>query len=241
MIKSIHSDLYRSFNRMYMFVLIICIAGLSIIVNIALSTSRPEIASVSSSWGLALNLLTFPMFLLPMLVDIVFAEEYKEHTLKNTVAFGTNRAILFISKNITIILLGILLAAITFAVWCGSSLILLNHDAHFTGAFISDFFMRVGASCVDYVACIAVASFVAVLLKRSSLFVFAYYGVIFFMKYVFMLFKVPFLNKYLLSEQIAVFGQGSAAQIQNSLLVCLVTLAVFIALGLVSFKKQDVS
>lgn len=241
MIKSIHSDLYRTFHRMYMFVLLISMAGLAVAVNIAISTGSAETASVSTSWGLVLGMFSFPMFLLPMLVDIVFAEEYKEHTLKNTVSSNTDRAVLYISKNITAILLGILLAAVTYAVWCGSSLIFLHHDVHFTSEFIQDFFTRIAAVCSDYIACIAVASFFAMLLKRSSLFVFAYYGVVFFAKYIFMLFKVPSLNKYLLSEQVIVFEQGSMAQMQNSILICLITFVVFTVLGAIFFKKQDVS
>ena len=242
MIKSIHSDLYRTFHRMYMLVLIIGMAGLAVAVNIALSSSsNPEMASVSTSWNLALGMLTFPMFILPMLVDIVFAEEYKEHTLKNTVSSNTDRTVLYISKTITAILLGIILAAVTYAVWCGSSLVFLHHDVHFTSQFIQDFLTRIISVCADYIACIAVASFFAMILKRSSLFVFAYYGVVFFAKYIFTLFKVSSLSKFLLSEQVIVFERGSMAQMQNSILICLITLIVFTVLGVVFFKKQDVS
>lgn len=242
MIKLIHADLYKAFHRMYMYIFMAGMAGIAMLVIFAFANnSSPEYAVTSVAWNFAIsNLLVFPLFIMPMFVDITIAEEYKEHTMKNTVSFGESRTKLYLSKLISAVILGLLLAAVTLAVYCGSSLLFLKHDAAFNSAFIQDFFQRVGASCIGYVTAIVIAAFFAVLLKRSSLFIFSYYGIMFLTQYIFRLLKISFLNKYLLQSQFGVFAAGTIPQIQNSIVICLVTLLAFMVLGVISFKKQDI-
>ena len=200
MIKLIRADLYKTFHRAYFYVMLLCLAGLAVVINLYLF--RPAGSSVSTSWTMVIGyLLPYPAFLMPMLVDIVTAEEIKEHTMKNTLSFGTGRVQLYISKVITSILLGILLGAVAIGLYCGSSALFLAHDAAFTDTMIRDFFGRVAAACTVYLAGIAASTFFAILLKRNSLYIFAYLLFLFLPQYLLRICRVPQFIDYMLIPQ----------------------------------------
>lgn len=239
MLKLIRADLFRLFHRIYFYVLLGALAGLAVIVNIAIANVN-SYAFVSFSWGFVLSFLMVPLFLMPMLSDIVLAEEYREHTLKNTVANGVNRLELYLSKTVTTVVLGLLLAVVAVGAYCASSLILLGRDPQFTDQFVREFFLRVGAACTVYIAGMTLSNLLAVLLKRNSLFVFVYYAAVFFTQYLFKLLRVPQLNDYLLVSQITVVSGKPVAQLQGALVISAITAVVCIICGLVFFRRQNV-
>lgn len=239
MFKLIRADFFRLFHRAYVYVLLGGLAGLSILINVTLMHSE-DYASAVFSWELLLNYLMFPMMLLPMLTDVVFGEEFKEHTLKNTVAHGANRVELYLAKLISSELLGLLLAAVTAGVYCGSSLLFLHRDAQFTEQFVREFFERFGAACVLYMAGVALAVLLTALFRKSSLSLFAYYGVVFLLRYLFSLLRVSVLNKYLLITQFSAVAGGPMQEVQTAVVIGAVSFAVFAVAGPVLFLRQDV-
>lgn len=88
MSKIINADLYKSFHRVYVYVLMAVMVGASIFVNSILAYNK---IPLESSFGLALSILVFPLFFISMFADIITAEENKEHTMKNTISFGVSR------------------------------------------------------------------------------------------------------------------------------------------------------
>ncbi len=188
---------------------------------------------------MAVSLLSYPILLLPMITQIVSAEEYQDHTLKNTLSFGTNRTTLFISKWLTTILLGLLLTAVVLAVYFGSTSMLLTKDAAFKWEMVREFFIRLGASCSVYIACISMSLFFIALFNRSTLAIFLYYGAFYLTD---LLLKLFHLNKgidYLLKTQIADIASEAVNQLQTPIVISLVTMVVFFAAGLAIFRRKD--
>lgn len=241
MLKLIHADLYKTFRRPFFYLLLLGMAVLAFSVNLSISRLPAESATVTNSWGLVLAyFLSWPVLLMPILVDLVSAEEYKEHTLKNSLSFGLDRALLYCSKAVTAILLGAVLGAVTLGVYCGSSLLLLNHDAAFTSAFAADFFRKVGVSCIGYAAAIPLAAFLAMLLQKNSLFVFAFYGAIVLPQLLLQLVRMSQLTRFLVMPQFSLIAKGGIPQMEFSAAVFVVTAFLFLLSGALLFRKKDI-
>lgn len=240
MLKLIHADLYKVFHRPSFYLLLSGMAALAFFVNFSIARISPD-NSVYSSWMVVLiYFLSWPVLLMPVLVDLVESEEYKDHTLKNAVSYGLNRGELYCSQIVVAVILGVLVGAVALGAYCGSSLLLLKRGAQFTGAFAADFFRRVGVSCVGYAASISAAAFLAMILPKNSLFVFAFYAVIYLPQYVLRLLKLSGWSRFLLMPQFSRIAVGSAQQMSDSLLVFLVTAAFLILLGVAFFRKKDI-
>ena len=242
MLKLIRADLYKVWHRPFFYLLLAGMAVLAFLVNFSISRLSDG-NFIFNSWMVVLfNFLSWPVLLMPILIDLVSAEEYKEHTLKNTVSCGINRTKLYCAKVVVAILLGIVLGAVTLGAYCGSSLLLLNWNSSFTSAFAADFFRRVGVCCIGYAASLSIAAFFAALLQKNSLFVFAFYAAIFLPQLLLKLFHLSGFAKYfLLMPQFTLVASGSARQIGESVLIFLLTWLAFLAAGTVLFRKKDIS
>lgn len=242
MLKQIRCDLYKVFHRFYFYVMAATVAGLCVLLNAVMANQNQKMFTAGFSWQFFISLLPYGLFLLPMLTEIVLAEDNREHTLKNALSFGTARGTLVTAKFVTSAVLGIFLMVEVLLFYCGSSLILLPRDASFTAESVWQFFEHVAAACAVYLAALAVSTFFAVSLRRNTLFIFAYYGTMFLTGYLFRLLGLSFLENYLLKTQFtAIKSATSFLQMQTPLLVSVVTLAAFMAFGLSVFKKQDVN
>ncbi len=235
MLKLIHADLYKTFHRAYYFVMMLLISALCVAMVFALRGG--QYGNWSGSADLAVSMLSYPVLLLPMLTQIVSAEEYHDHTLKNTLSFGTNRAALFVSKWLTAILLGVLLTAVVLAFYFGSSAMLLSKDASFKG--LGEFFIRLGAACSVYAACISMSVCFIALFNRSTLAIFLYYGAFYLTDLLLKLFHLSGGVDYLLKTQINSICAVPIAQLQTHVVISLVTMAVFFVAGLALFRRKD--
>lgn len=237
MLKLMHADLYKTFHRAYYFVMMLLISALC--VTLIFTLRGGEYGNWSGSAACAASMLSLPVVLLPMITQIVSAEEYRDHTLKNTLSFGTNRTALYVSKWVTTVLLGVLLMVVVLAVYFGSSAMLLPKDAAFKGEIFREFFIRLGAACSVYVACISMSVFFIALFNRSTLAIFLYYGAFYLTD---LILKLVHLNKgvdYLLKTQINNICAVPVAQLQKPIVISLVTMAVFFVGGMVLFRKKD--
>lgn len=239
MLKLIHADLYKVFHRMYFYIMMLALVVLCVIVNSAMHGSG-QYGTASFSIMFAVSLLNLPVILMPMLTEIVSAEEYRDHTIKNTLSFGTNRTLLFLSKYICAVILGVILMAVVLGSYFGSMMIFLPKDPKFTSEIIREFFIRLGASCTVYLACISMAVFFTVLFNRSTMAIFLYYGVFYLTEYLLYLFHFSKGIDYLLKTQISNIMKLPIIQLQNPVVISLVTLLVFLMAGIALFRKRDV-
>lgn len=239
MLKMIHADLYKTFHRAYFFIMMLVVSGLCVAMVFAMRGGTA--ASWSGAATLVSMLLDYPILLIPMITQIVYAEEFRDHTLKNTVAFGTNRTSLYISKWLTTIILGLIMAAVVLFFFFGSAALILPKDPGFKWELMKVFFERFGASCLVYVASISMSVFFIQLFNKSTLAIFFYYGAFYLTELILKLVKLEKGIDYLLKTQISEIMSKPIDQLQNPIVITLVTMAVFFAAGIVFFRKKDFS
>ena len=80
------------------------------------------------SYGAWLSSALFFMIMGAIIPGILYTNAHKYGDLKNTIAFGVNRAQIFAGKCIVSILLATLVLAVLLAVWIGSAELLLAHS-----------------------------------------------------------------------------------------------------------------
>ncbi|MCI1982783.1 MAG: hypothetical protein LKJ45_06430 [Oscillospiraceae bacterium] len=239
MLKLIHADLYRVFHRFYFYTMMAALSGLCILLVTVMKSN--SFGTVSVAWKFFLSILIYPVFLLPMLTGISAGEENRNHTLKNTVSFGVSRPVLYLSKTVSTILLGVVLMAVVLGVYCGFSFLTMTKDAAFSGGFIQDFAARVASVCLVYMAAIAISIFFTAIFRRNSLSIFLFYGVFFFTDSLFKLLHLADLNIFLLKTQIFRIESVPVVQLFQPVLISLGTLAVFTVLGVAWFRRSDIS
>ena len=244
MLNLIRADLYKSFHRMYLFIFMMVMAALSIFLNAVLATGG---ASLESSLNLvATNLFLYPLFLICMFADIVMAEENKEHTMKNTIAYGTTRTQLLMSKMVSTVLVACSVAFVTICVYLACAFLLLHPEKADLTPVLSDFFLRLGTTVLIYLAAAILATVLAGALKRNALFTFAYFVAL--VLPALMLKCLAFLNPVfvrIMNQTMLMQSQIVAAVPQNELIYCavnaLIHLVVFFILGLLVFRKQEIN
>jgi ABC-2 type transport system permease protein len=240
LLKLIHADLYKVFHRIFFYSMLAVMAVLAVLVNFSLSKLSASNSAYASWMLVRLYFLSWPIFIMPILIDLIAAEEYKEHTLKNTVSYGLNRTKIYCSQLISSTILGVIVGVVALGFYCGSSLLLLKSDPQFTGAFIADFFSRVGVSCIGYITSIMIAAFFAMIFQKNSLFVFAFYAAIFLPQGLFKLLRHSEWNQYLLITQFGQISTGTTQQMMKSSVVFAVTAVIFLVLGIIFFNKKDI-
>ena len=243
MLKLIHADLYKSFHRIYLYVFMAVMGGVTILYNcIYASQGAPR----ETAFHFTLLLLGYPLYFVVMFVDIILAEENKEHTLKNTISFGVSRTKLFFAKNISAIIVTIVVAAVTVVVFYVSGLIALKAATGYTTAFLTDLGSKIGVALLVYVAAIVMGTFLATVIKRNGLFIFAYFGALIVPPLVFKLLSLANsafgkVQNVMLMSQTDILMQATSAQMVNVVWVALAHIAVFAILGIILGRKQEIN
>lgn len=243
MMKIINADLYKSFHRMYLYILMACLAGTAILFNVLLASQK---VPLEGSFGLTVNFLTLPILFLPMFADIITAEENKEHTLKNTLSFGFSRTQLFLGKMFSTILVMVAVAAVTLFAYFVSAFLLLRPEQKNLNDVLSNYLLRIGAVFLIYIAAVIFATLLATMFKRNALFTFAYIAGLFVPVYLCKLLNLanPVFGKigaYLLVNQADVLSVVPQSQLMTAVWVALAHMAVFTVLGLAVFRRQEIN
>ncbi len=237
MLKLIHADFYKTFHRAAYYLILFIFCGFAI--TIAVQMRGRDAGSWSGSFLAASQLLIYPVAFLPIITQITLGEEYREHTVKNTLAFGTNRCLLFCSKWVSTVLLGLLLTAAVFAAFFGSAALALPRDVQFSQKLVTDFFARLGAACVVYVAAATMSLFFLVVFNRNTLAIFLYYGAYYFTGLLLMLFHLNGGNKYLLQTQLKGIAGDPVPNLQKAMVISAVTMAAFFVAGVFASRRKD--
>jgi ABC-2 type transport system permease protein len=237
MLKMIHADLYKTFHRAYFFIMVLVVSGLCVAIMFA--ARGGSAGNWSGATLLGSMLLDYPILLIPMLTQIVYAEEFRDHTLKNTISFGMNRTTLFVSKWLTTIILGLIMAVVVLLFFFGSAAIIFPRDAQFTWDLVKVFFERLGASCLVYIASISMSVFFIQLFNKSTLAIFLYYGAFYLTDMILKLLKYEKGIDYLLKTQISAIISNPIEQLRDPIIISLVTMAAFFVAGIVFFRKKD--
>jgi len=239
MLKLIHADLFKVFHRSAFYIMLAVLSGFAAVLVVMMF--RDSEVSISNVYSMAPLLLPYPAALLPIITQFTLGEEYRERTVKNTIEYGTGRGLYFSSKLISTIILGAILTAAVYGVYFGTASIIAPSGEGVASVLAADVFSRIGAAFTVYIAAAAMSMFLLTVFGRSSMAIFAYYGILYFTGPLLMLFHLDNLKPYLLKTQLAVLSGRNTPDFLFILMVSAVTSAVFFAVGLTVLKKKDMA
>lgn len=148
MFNLIRAELYKAYKRAYSKVFIgVCAGGIlffSIMMSIVQAQLGGQVPTRSDVILVYAVALAAGMYLAIITTDMVFSEEYKHGTLKNTVAFGYSRGQVYFSKLIAASVVMVVLALVVAAVCllsCWPLFKSADTDLAYTGYFIKYVFI----------------------------------------------------------------------------------------------------
>lgn len=133
MINYIKSELYRILRMKGIYIIALLCTGLLIAMNLVLffaGYGKPEFPYDATAFSLSMTEGSVQVvFILTLcMAGILFADEYKNKTLMNSVAFGYSRLQLYFGKLIASVLVSLLVIAVVLGVYIGSTYLLLENS-----------------------------------------------------------------------------------------------------------------
>lgn len=249
MLNYMKGEIYRNFNRIAYWNFVVIISVLTLIFNIIIRTSEAaKVMNMSSLIDIGIGSLLIPVFLVLIVVDLVTAEEQKNLTLKNTVAFGLPRNKVVFSKLLVTIILSLIAAIIILTVFYGSGALLLGIDNGVTTDVVKDFGLRLLASSSIWIGAISLGTFLAFLIKKNSVFAFIYAGLMISMRQIIQILitfvsdKFQYVYNILLTNQISILMKEivTTKEFITAIYIGLAYLIVFTGLTMIYFSKKEI-
>ena len=170
MLNYIKSELYRTKYRKNSYIFILICSILAILGSVGLLRMREyEHFYMDIVIEMCIQAFSIIYFFTLLIVDNVFSEEYKHHTLKNTVASGISRSKIYLGKFITEIIYAIISFTIIVLVLLLSSYLILGADVGI-GNILKDFGLRIVMAFPIWVAGISIANCLAFIVKNNTFF-----------------------------------------------------------------------
>lgn len=143
MFNLVKAELYKVCKRTYSKVFIGVVAGVIVLINILLSVVQAHFENIVPTRSEMILIyaicLEAGMYLAIVTTDMVFSEEYKHGTLKNTVAFGYTRGQTYFSKliaaSVVTVVMALMIAGICL-LSCWPLFKTADTDLAYTGYFI---------------------------------------------------------------------------------------------------------
>lgn len=191
-------------------------------------------------------------FLTLIIVDNIFSEEYKHHTLKNTISMGVDRRNIYMGKFIVEIIYAVISFVIIIGVLFLSSYFLLGFE---TGALeistvdiIKWFAVKTIAILPILITGIALANFLAFLINNNTYFAFAFVGMMLLPRKIISIlamFKsslgklVNILPSHIF-DMMPTEGYVAGDIIMRSYIMGIVYVVIFSVIGIILFKRKEV-
>lgn len=124
----IKSELYKTCHRPYLYALlgICCVLAFGVVFVIYLNSGGPSRIHYEDICRLLLAALSFGVYFSLLPGDVVFSDEYKHQTMKNTLSFGISRTSLYLGKLLTSIAVFLFAVALMTGIFLGSAYCLLG-------------------------------------------------------------------------------------------------------------------
>lgn len=209
MLNYIKAELYRNFNRAYFWIYTGVIAAMALSINIIFSINAVPNIKLDFLFETIIQMLFLPIFLVATFIEIATAEESKNLTLKNAVAFGTSRSKIALSKVIVTVALSIVAAVIIFTVFFGSGYILLG-TGEGSGKMIGIYIIRILTAIPLWIGAISVGTFIAIVINNSTAAAFVYAGTFTVISTALNLLgmlvsnKIAYVSEYLITSQLSI-------------------------------------
>lgn len=248
MINYIKAELYRNFNRTYLWGYTALMSVFALAMNILMKI----FSSANSGYGLyamfaiITNVLIVPIFLIVPILDMSIAEEQKNQTMKNTLAFGLSRDKFVLSKFIVSIILSLIFGVIMLGVFYGSGAILFGLGAG-SSAMISDALIKLLISLPLWIGAISIGIFLSLAISNNTAFTFVYTGIFLvvslIIKILYKFVSNDFINVYniLISTQLKSFaGKLTSHGITLAVVSGIIYTLVFMILSLIYFNRKEI-
>lgn len=242
MLKLIHSDLYRSFHRPYLFALTGFFSILAILFNLMFSVDTP----IEKSLQFSLNYMKFLPLFAVMIVDIVMAEENKFSTLKNTISFGHGRNRVYVGKLITSVILSVFCAVIAFLFYMGSAFWRMDAGKELTPTFMEEYLLRILVMFLLFTAALFVAMLFVAVFQKKGVYVFAFIGFLLILPLVFSGLGLR-IDAFRFLYMVTIFGQAeglysiNTAQLYEPVLIAVLHMVICDIIGTSIFRRQEIN
>lgn len=243
----IKAELYRNLNRVYFWCMTGVIAVIGILVNASFKISAIAPLGLEYVFDTGIRALGLPIFIIPMIIEMVTAEEQKNQTLKNVVSFGMPRNKLILSKLIATIILAVISAVIILTVYFGSGAILFEAGKGFSVSIVKDFGLKLLAAASLWIGTISIGNLLAIVFKSSTSFAFGYTGLfLFFNKIIYLLStlvsdKFKYVYDYLITIQFNnLVGKTTGSTIMHAALVGIIYTIIFTIINVIYFNKAEI-
>lgn len=175
MLNYIKAELYRNFNRLYFWNFVGITSALALLFNILMKVFKPfpNIPNLSMLFQIGIGMLSVPVYLIGLIIDMVIGEEAKNLTLKNAVSFGIPREKIILSKIIAAVTLSFIAAIIILTVLYGSGVILFGVDG-LSLVLVKDFLLRLLAAIPLWIGVISVGTLMGFIFNNNTIYAFVY-------------------------------------------------------------------
>ncbi len=167
MLNYLKSEWYRITRgkELYFFTGVLCALVLAANLLLWAMSATPDFpySTVRFSLSNLISMLGMLFFLAGLLVGLLFADDRKDGTFKNAIAYGISRRALFVGKCLVSVALGLLSMAVVLAVYIGSAVLLLEGPADSVVYLLKG----VAAALPFTVACVILAVAVCATLPKT--------------------------------------------------------------------------
>jgi ABC-2 type transport system permease protein len=172
MINFIKAELYRLFNRKFLYLFWGILALMILLFSVSLGESEDSLVSISKIF------LVIPVFLWPIVTDAAAGEEFKDNNYINSAAYGITKVKFFVTKAIITSILVMLTIFFMLFFWSATASFALKEWV--SGELYYNFLSSAFAALPLYIAAALFNLLLAFLLRKSSLSIIIYFAVIAF-------------------------------------------------------------
>ncbi len=254
MLNYIKAELYRSFNRLYLWNLVGITSAL--ILLLVILGNANNVGNLPFLLQIGIEMLGVPIYLIIMIVDMVIGEEIKNLTLKNTISFGIPRGKIVLSKIIVTVILAFVAAIIILIVFLGSGAILFGVEG-VSSTLFKDFTLRLLAAIPLWIGAISLGTFLGFFFTNYTLCAFVYTGLFVVTGPIIRLLstlvsdKFMYINNILITTRLKALSSMNLAGVQEyqyitadnlafAVIVGIACTVVFAILSILYFRKKEV-
>ena len=181
MLNYMKSEWFRTFHRKYLYITTGCLCALVILASVFLKVNEDVMYDMTDYMGtFLLSIVTTGLsmgyYLTMIVADMIFSDEYKHQTLKNTVSYGISRVKIYLGKLISGLMAGVLVMTVTVAVTVVTALLVFGTDAEFSGYLLNTMLPKLLAFIPLWMGGVAMGTMMLFLLKNTAA-AFAFLGV----------------------------------------------------------------
>lgn len=135
MMSYIHAEFYKVFRRKYTWITLVVVLGLEALMVAAWVFSNSHGNNVDFYTGATMlcTMLSIGFYATLLTCDMVFADQYKNSTMKNEVSFGIPRSRIYLGKYVVELALSVLFMVVMAAFYLGLCYLALYRDPEVDG------------------------------------------------------------------------------------------------------------